>query len=59
MLSFFAPDEIETLAADAGWSVTEHLTPAAQNQRYLAGREDGLVVPSFAHLLQRTNAAEC
>jgi len=58
MLSFFDPDEIETLAGDAGWRVTEHLTPAAQNERYLAGRQDGLVVPSFAHLLQLTNAAE-
>lgn len=58
MLSFFDPDEIETLAMDTGWSVTEHLTPAAQNERYLAGRQDGLVVPSFAHLLELTNAAE-
>lgn len=58
MLSFFDPDEIETLAMDTGWSVTEHLTPATQNERYLAGRQDGLAVPSFAHLLQLTNAAE-
>lgn len=58
MLSFFDPEEIEALVADTGWSVTEHLTPAAQNERYLAGRQDGLIVPSFAHLLQLTNAAE-
>ncbi len=58
MRSFFDPEEIERLAGDAGWRVAEHLTPAAQNDRYLAGRQDGLIVPSFAHLLQLTNAAE-
>lgn len=52
MLSFFEPDEIAELAAATGWTVRENLTPDAQNQRYLAGRGDGLRVPSFAHLLE-------
>jgi methyltransferase (TIGR00027 family) len=58
MLSFFEPDEIEALAADTGWSVVENLTAAGQNQRYLHARQDGLVVPSFAHLLQLTRTAD-
>jgi len=57
MLSFFDPDDIECLAAEAGWEVVENLTPAEQNERYLAQRSDGLVVPSFAHLLQLANRA--
>ncbi len=50
--SLFAPAEIEALARDTGWGVREHLTPDLQNTRYLAGRSDGLAVPSFAYLLQ-------
>jgi methyltransferase (TIGR00027 family) len=52
MRSFFEPEDMEALAADAGWRVREHLTAAEQNARYLEDRSDGLSVPSFAHLLQ-------
>lgn len=58
MLSFFEPNEIGSLAADAGWSVAENLSAADQNRRYLHGRRDGLVVPSFAHLLQLERNAD-
>lgn len=58
MLSFFEPEEIESLAAAAGWSVLENLDAADQNERYLHGRRDGLVVPSFAHLLQIERTAD-
>ena len=57
MVSFFEAEDIEDLAADAGWDILENLTPAAQNEGYLAGRDDRLVVPSFAHLLQLVNSA--
>lgn len=52
MVSFFEPGEIEALAVEAGWTVAENLGPEEQNRRYLADRQDGLIVPSFAHLLQ-------
>ena len=58
MLSFFEPEEIESLAAAAGWSMVENLDAADQNERYLQGRRDGLVVPSFAHLLQLERTAD-
>lgn len=49
--SLFAPEDMVTLARNSGWRVREHLTPAAQNARYLARRGDGLAVPNFAYLL--------
>jgi methyltransferase (TIGR00027 family) len=49
--SFFGPHEMENLAASAGWRIREHCAPDIQNARYLAGRTDGLRVPSFAFLL--------
>jgi len=55
MRSLFEPDEIEALVTAAGWQVKDHLSPAQQNQRYLANRKDGLKVPSFAHLLRIQN----
>ena len=51
MVSFFEPAEIEALAVESGWAVAENLGPDEQNERYLPDRRDGLVVPSFAHLL--------
>ena len=50
--SLFAPAEMERLVREAGWSIREHLAPVIQNARYLAGRTDGLAVPSFAYLIQ-------
>jgi len=49
--SLFRPDEIERLAAECGWSVLLNFSPAAQNERYLRNRRDGLAVPGFARLL--------
>lgn len=49
--SFFDPQEMEQLAASAGWRIREHCAPDIQNARYLGGRTDGLRVPSFAFLL--------
>jgi hypothetical protein len=40
------------LVEDCGWRIREHLAPAAQNERYLATRSDGLAVPSFAYLME-------
>ena len=49
--SFFNPHEMEQLAVSTGWRIREHCAPEIQNARYLAGRTDGLRVPSFAFLL--------
>ena len=49
--SVVEPASMERLVTNAGWRVAEHCTPALQNARYLARRNDGLVVPSFSHLL--------
>lgn len=51
MRSFFDPEEIEELAVEAGWRVRENCPPKEQTRRYLDHRQDGLSVPSFAHLL--------
>jgi len=51
MRSFFTPRDMERLVNDCGWYIREHCAPDIQNQRYLAGRQDGLRVPSFAYLL--------
>ena len=50
--SLFAPADMEALARDTGWHVRAHLAPDVQNARYLANRDDGLAVPSFAYLMQ-------
>jgi methyltransferase (TIGR00027 family) len=52
--SLFSPAEMERLVRGCGWSVREHVAPVIQNARYLAGRPDGLAVPSFAYLIQLT-----
>ncbi len=52
MHSFFSAEEIAKLAESAGWRVRENLSPADQDLRYLAGRDDHLSVPPFAYLLQ-------
>lgn len=51
ILSLFEPEEIQDLAQSTGWRVIENCSPSEQDKRYLAGRRDGLIVPSFAHLL--------
>ena len=52
MRSLFTTADMQALVEDSGWRVHEHLTPDAQNARYLAQRVDGLAVPSFAYLME-------
>jgi methyltransferase (TIGR00027 family) len=43
-ISFFTPDEMLQLAREAGFTEVRHVSGAALNDRYLAGRSDGLRV---------------
>lgn len=52
MRTFLTPATLAGLAAETGWQVVETLDADAQNQRYLAGRDDDLRVPAFAHLAE-------
>lgn len=45
-LSFFAPDEMLALARDAGFREARHVSAASLNERYFAGRTDGLRLPA-------------
>lgn len=45
-LSFFTPDEMLTLAGDAGFKDVQHVSAAALAERYFAGRSDGLRPPN-------------
>ena len=49
--SLIEPAAMEALARKCGWRIREHCAPSIVNARYLAGRADGLVVPSFAYLM--------
>ena len=53
-LSFFAPSEIVALARDAGFKDARHVSAAMLNQRYFAGRTDGLRTSSGEELLVAT-----
>jgi O-methyltransferase involved in polyketide biosynthesis len=53
-LSFFAPSEIMALARDAGFKDARHVSAAMLNQRYFAGRTDGLRTSSGEELLVAT-----
>jgi O-methyltransferase involved in polyketide biosynthesis len=50
-ISFFAPREILALARDAGFRAVQHVSAATLNQRYFAGRRDGLRTSSGEELL--------
>jgi methyltransferase (TIGR00027 family) len=45
-ISFFTPQEMLTLARDAGFREVEHVSAATLAQRYFAGRTDGLRPPN-------------
>jgi methyltransferase (TIGR00027 family) len=45
-ISFFTPEQILTLAREAGFKEVAHVSAAALAQRYFAGRTDGLRPPS-------------
>ncbi len=53
-VSFFAPQEIVALARDAGFRDARHVSAATLNQRYFAGRADGLRTSSGEELLVAT-----
>ena len=51
MKTFLSPEQMATLLRETGWQVIESCDAAFQNERYLAGRKDGLKVPEFAHVV--------
>ncbi|PVE06647.1 hypothetical protein Y717_27730 [Streptomyces scopuliridis RB72] len=53
-LSFFAPREILALARAAGFTDARHVSAATLNQRYFAGRTDGLRTSNGEELLVAT-----
>jgi methyltransferase (TIGR00027 family) len=53
-LTFYEPDEIERKLRHAGFSAVDLVTPEIANDRYFAGRPDGLPSPQRTHLLSAT-----
>jgi methyltransferase (TIGR00027 family) len=53
-ISFFAPQEMVALAREAGFRDATHVSAASVAERYLAGRADGLRLPSSEVLLVAT-----
>jgi methyltransferase (TIGR00027 family) len=45
-ISFFTPDQMLTLARDAGFKMVQHVSASDLAQRYFAGRTDGLRPPN-------------
>jgi methyltransferase (TIGR00027 family) len=53
-ISFFRPPEMLALAREAGFREVRHVSSADLNQRYFAGRTDGLRLPSGEEFLIAT-----
>jgi methyltransferase (TIGR00027 family) len=53
-ISFFAPEEMLALAREAGFKEARHVSGAMLNERYFAGRADGLRASSGEDLLVAT-----
>jgi methyltransferase (TIGR00027 family) len=53
-ISFFAPPEMLTMAREAGFRDVRHVSSEALNERYFAGRADGLRTPRGEDLLVAT-----
>jgi methyltransferase (TIGR00027 family) len=53
-ISFFSPEEMLALAGEAGFAEAQHVSGAELNERYFAGRPDGLRAPSGEDLLVAT-----
>ncbi len=53
-LTFYEPDEIERKLRHAGFSDVQLVTPEIANERYFAGRADGLPPPRKTSLLSAT-----
>jgi hypothetical protein len=45
-VSFFKPEEVISLARDAGFKEVRHVSAATLAQRYFSGRTDGLRPPN-------------
>ncbi|MBV9598356.1 MAG: class I SAM-dependent methyltransferase [Chloroflexi bacterium] len=50
-ISFFSPQEVLAMAPDAGFTDARHVSAAMLNQRYFAGRSDGLRTSNGEELL--------
>ena len=50
-ISFFTPDEMQTLARQAGFKAVQHVSAATLGERYFNGRTDGLRPPVNAEEL--------
>src|SRR5271165_6410731 len=50
-LSLFAPEEFRPLLREAGFGARLLFGAAQANERYLAGRVDGLRVPAYFHMV--------
>jgi O-methyltransferase involved in polyketide biosynthesis len=53
-VSFYTPDEMMALALQAGFRTARHVSSAALNERYFAGRTDGLRTARGEELLLAT-----
>ena len=53
-ISFYTPDEMTALAGQAGFRKARHVSAAALNERYFAGRTDGLRTARGEELLVAT-----
>lgn len=53
-ISFFAPEEMLEMARDAGFTEVQHISAADLNERYFAGRTDGLRTTRGEELLVAT-----
>jgi methyltransferase (TIGR00027 family) len=53
-ISFFSPDEMLALAREAGFAQARHVPAAELNERYFAGRADGLRMSTGEDLLVAT-----
>jgi len=54
-ITFYTPDEVVALAREAGFKDARHVSAAMLNQRYFAGRTDGLRTSSGEELLVATS----
>jgi methyltransferase (TIGR00027 family) len=53
-ISFYTPEEMLALALDAGFQEAQHVSAAILNERYFAGRSDGLQMSKGEELLVAT-----
>ena len=53
-ISFYAPDELLTMARDAGFAEARHISSTSLVERYFAGRADGLRPSSGEDILVAT-----